>query len=249
MNLQTTPGTTAAPNSPKSLDPVQAIWALLPQTQCKRCGFEDCEAYAQAIVQEHTPINRCPPGGQEGVRRLAEISGQAEHPLDAQNGLEGVRHVAWVDERWCIGCTLCLDACPTDAIVGTHKSMHTVIEAFCTGCELCLPVCPVDCIELEVVTPDCTGWQAWSPEQAQTSLSRYRLRLERLLKDSNTTPPRTHTQAKRLHLVAQERQSNTNECKNEGNPENSQALARSPLASSLLAQALERAERVKQTKN
>ena len=105
---------------------------MLPQTQCKRCGFEDCEAYAQAIVQEHTPINRCPPGGQEGVRRLAEISGQAEHPLDAQNGLEGVRHVAWVDERWCIGCTLCLDACPTDAIVGTHKSMPsmTLIECF-----------------------------------------------------------------------------------------------------------------------
>ena len=243
--------TLPAPDKPlASLDPVQAVWALLPQTQCKRCGFEDCQAYAQAIVQEHTPINRCPPGGEEGVRRLAELTGQAPTPLDAQNGLEGVRQVAWVDENWCIGCTLCLDACPTDAIVGTHKSMHTVIEVFCTGCELCLPVCPVDCIELEVATPERTGWQAWSPEQAQTALSRYQQRRQRLINNTRTSAPRTHTQAKRLHLSSDERvipgeerlikplkvDAQTDDVINNRAP---------PLATTLLAQALERAKRLR----
>jgi len=154
---------------------------VLPQTQCTRCGYPDCTAYAQAMAQGEADFNQCPPGGAQGVQRLATILQRPEKPLNTEFGLEGPRSVAFVDEAWCIGCTLCLDACPTDAIFGTNKRMHTVIEAYCTGCELCLPVCPVDCIKLETVgaspsdanpSPP-TGWNAWSPAQADTARQRY----------------------------------------------------------------------------
>lgn len=145
----------------------------LPQTQCTRCGYPDCQAYAEAIAHEGAAINRCPPGGAEGVARLAALTGTPVLPLDAACGDEGPRAMAVIDEAWCIGCTLCLEACPTDAIVGMNKRMHTVIEAHCTGCELCLPVCPVDCISLETVTPGLAGWQAWSRPQADAARLRY----------------------------------------------------------------------------
>ena len=148
----------------------------LPQTQCTRCGYPDCAGYAQAIADGAAAINQCPPGGAEGVRRLAALTGQPERPLNPANGLEGPRGVAWIDEDWCIGCTLCIAACPVDCIVGSNKRMHTVIEADCTGCELCLPACPVDCISLEVVTPGRSGWQAWTPEQAGAARQRYQER-------------------------------------------------------------------------
>jgi len=153
----------------------------LPQTQCTRCGYPDCAAYAQAMVQGEADINQCPPGGAQGVQRLATILQRPEKPLNTEFGLEGPRSVAFIDEAWCIGCTLCIDACPTDAIFGTNKRMHTVIEVYCTGCELCLPVCPVDCIKLETVcdshvdadpSPP-TGWDAWSPALADTARQRY----------------------------------------------------------------------------
>ncbi len=148
---------------------------VLPQTQCTRCGYPDCAGYAQAVANGEAGINQCPPGGAEGIARLAQLTGRAPLPLDPQFGLEGPRAMAVIDEAWCIGCTLCLDACPTDAILGVNKRMHTVIEVHCTGCELCIPVCPVDCISLEVETPGRTGWQAWSPAQAQTARQRYAL--------------------------------------------------------------------------
>jgi electron transport complex protein RnfB len=157
----------------------EVILEALPQTQCTRCGYPDCAAYAQAISAGEAGINQCPPGGNEGVQRLSKITGQAFIALDPVRGLEGPRHVAWIDEEWCIGCTLCIDACPADAIMGTHKRMHTIIEQECTGCELCIPVCPVDCIHLEVATPHQTGWNAWSQDQADRARSRYERKLER----------------------------------------------------------------------
>lgn len=153
--------------------------AALPQTQCTRCSFPDCAAYAQAIASGEAAINQCPPGGVEGIARLAAITGLPALPLNLLHGSEGPRAVAVIDEAWCIGCTLCLDACPTDAIFGSHKQMHTVIEPWCTGCELCLPACPVDCISLENVSDERTGWAAWSADAAQTARKRYEIHSER----------------------------------------------------------------------
>ena len=149
------------------------VLAVLPQTQCTRCGYPDCAAYAQAIAQDTAGINQCPPGGAQGIEWLAALTGQPSVALNPAQGAEGPRSVAFILEDWCIGCALCLQACPTDAIIGSNKLMHTVIEAFCTGCELCLPVCPVDCISLENVTGTRSGWEAWSAEQAETSRDRY----------------------------------------------------------------------------
>ena len=161
-----------------------ALHAALPQTQCTRCGYPDCAAYAQAIAQGEAGINQCPPGGQEGIERLARITGRPALPLSTEHGTEGPRQMAIIDEAWCIGCTLCIKACPTDAIVGSNKRMHTVIEPWCTGCELCIAVCPVDCIQLENVTADRTGWAAWSQMQADTALRRYEDRKVRLVRES-----------------------------------------------------------------
>ena len=149
------------------------VLAALPQTQCTRCGFPDCAAYANAVVQGTAGINQCPPGGAEGVKRLAAITGKPVTALNPEHGEEGPRTVAFIDEDWCIGCTLCIKVCPTDAIMGSNKVMHTVLEPYCTGCELCLPVCPVDCIVLETATPGVTGWAAWSEPLALQARVRY----------------------------------------------------------------------------
>ena len=155
----------------------------MPQTQCTRCGFPDCKAYAQAIALDNAPINQCPPGGLEGVVVLSKITGRPALPLNPDNGTEGPMTVAVIDEAWCIGCTLCLKVCPTDAILGSNKVMHTVIEAACTGCDLCLPVCPVDCIEMVPISNERTGWSAWSPALAQQARQRYEARQLRLLEE------------------------------------------------------------------
>ncbi|ABD70058.1 electron transport complex, RnfABCDGE type, B subunit [Rhodoferax ferrireducens T118] len=159
------------------------ILAVLPQTQCTRCGYRDCAAYAQAVSTGAAGINQCPPGGEQGIAWLATITGQAVRALNPVHGAETPRSVAFIDEDWCIGCTLCIEACPTDAILGSNKLMHTVIEAYCTGCELCLPVCPVDCIKLENVTKAATGWAAWSRQQADLAQIRYKLNSNRRSKD------------------------------------------------------------------
>jgi Na+-translocating ferredoxin:NAD+ oxidoreductase subunit B len=139
----------------------EAVLALLPQTQCRRCGYDDCRGYAEAIAGAGAAINRCPPGGAEGVDRLARLTGMPALPLDPGCGTEGPRALALIDEAWCIGCALCLKACPVDAIVGAAKRMHVVIDELCTGCELCVPVCPVDCIAMIGASGDRTGWEAW----------------------------------------------------------------------------------------
>ena len=163
------------------------ILAALPQTQCTRCGYPDCEAYAHAIESQEAGINQCPPGGEEGVQRLSTVTGLPALPLNPENGFEGPRHIAWIDEQWCIGCTLCISACPTDAILGASKQMHTVIEDACTGCELCLPVCPVDCIHLENVTLGNTGWSAWTQDQADQAKKRYERKKLHLSKEQVET--------------------------------------------------------------
>jgi electron transport complex protein RnfB len=127
------------------------IDALLPQTQCTRCGYPTCRAYADAIATGKTDINHCPPGGADGIAALATLLGRKPEPLDPANGIEAPPLVAVIDEAICIGCTKCIQACPVDAIVGAAKRLHTVIAADCTGCELCLAPCPVDCIALVAI--------------------------------------------------------------------------------------------------
>ena len=174
------------------------IDAALPQTQCTRCGYADCRAYAQALADGAAGIDQCPPGGAEGVARLAQITGRPAFALSPAFGVEGPRRVMFVDEAHCIGCTLCIKACPVDCIVGAPKRMHTIIEPLCTGCELCLPACPVDCIEVEVATPGRSGWDAWSDADAERSRRRYaahRQRLEREAREAALAPPADAKQA------------------------------------------------------
>ena len=131
-----------------NLELIEAIDALLPQTQCTKCGYDGCRPYAQAIAQGEADINQCPPGGHDGIRKLARLLKRAEIPLNPANGIESPRVAAVIDEARCIGCMLCIRACPVDAIVGAPKRMHTLLTESCTGCDLCLPPCPVDCIDL-----------------------------------------------------------------------------------------------------
>ena len=195
--------TTSSLSAASSLQALAAnIDAALPQTQCTRCGYPDCAAYAGAIASGEAAINQCPPGGQEGIRRLAHITGRPELPLSAEHGIEAPLTVAVVDEAWCIGCTLCIKACPTDAILGANKRMHTIIAEHCTGCELCIPVCPVDCIELINVSGEATGWASWSEAQAQHALQRYTAHKTRLnhqpdkpARESSKTPVEAATAA------------------------------------------------------
>jgi electron transport complex protein RnfB len=171
------------------------IDAALPQTQCQRCGYPDCAQYAQAIADGCAEINQCPPGGAEGVQRLAALTGRPALPLNPTHGIEGPVTVAVIDEDWCIGCTLCIKVCPTDAIVGANKRMHTVIEPWCTGCELCIPACPVDCISLDNVSGDRTGWAGWSAQQAAQGKARYEARQLRLAREKTEHEARLEAKA------------------------------------------------------
>ena len=172
------------------------LLAALPQTQCTRCGYPDCAAYAQAVAAGVADINQCPPGGAQGVARLAAITGQHVKPLNPDNGLEAPRSMMFIDEDWCIGCTLCIKACPVDAIVGSNKLMHTVLEAHCTGCELCLPVCPVDCILVENASGSATGWAAWSPAAADQARDRYAFHSYRVKRDLGENDQRLEEKAR-----------------------------------------------------
>jgi electron transport complex protein RnfB len=139
---------------------------ILPQTQCGQCGYPGCRPYANAIANEDAPINRCPPGGETGIKALAALLDTEPLPLDAEHGEEKPRAIAYIREDECIGCTLCIQACPVDAIMGTSKAMHTVISAECTGCDLCVDPCPVDCIEMRVIKTNIRNW-SWSMPREQ----------------------------------------------------------------------------------
>ncbi|MCX8565966.1 MAG: electron transport complex protein RnfB [Glomeribacter sp. 1016415] len=156
-----------------------SIEDLLPQTQCTKCGYTGCRPYAEAVANGSANYNQCPPGGLEGIQRLAALLHQPVIPLNPVNGVERPRPLAIIDENICIGCTLCIQACPVDAIIGAPKQMHTVVAALCTGCDLCVAPCPVDCITMQPITGATTGWRAWSQEAAATARTRYQLRRAR----------------------------------------------------------------------
>ena len=142
-------------------DPVvDQINSILPQTQCGQCNFPGCRPYAEAIASGAADINQCPPGGDTGIKALADLLGVEPLPLNPENGEEKYKKLAVIDEAACIGCKLCIQACPVDAILGAAKFMHTVIQSECTGCELCLPPCPVDCIDMVRPQAELNAW-AW----------------------------------------------------------------------------------------
>jgi len=167
---------------------IEKIDAILPQTQCRQCGYQGCKPYAVAIASGEAQINQCPPGGEAGIRALAHLTGFQYQPLNTQHGEYKPKALAMIDETVCIGCTLCLQACPVDAILGANKRMHTVIAAECTGCELCIAPCPVDCISMVAVKEtssvvDQLTQKAKTKESrnaADIARARYEFRLKRI---------------------------------------------------------------------
>lgn len=175
------PAATDAPVFPGAL--ADQIEDALPQTQCTKCGYAGCRPYAEAVAAGIAGYNQCPPGGDDGIVRLARLLNRPIIPLNTVHGVVRERPVAFIDEALCIGCTLCIQACPVDAIVGAAKQMHTILPDLCTGCDLCVAPCPVDCIAMIPVTPGRTGWHAWSQAQADAARSRHDSRSARLLRE------------------------------------------------------------------
>ena len=214
----------------------------LPQTQCTKCSYPDCRAYAEAMATGEVLPNRCPPGGVEGIQRLSAILAPIFpqdafelHPtIDPECGVERPRPVAVIDHKTCIGCTLCIQACPVDAIVGASKQMHVVLSNWCTGCDLCIPPCPVDCITMIDVTGNDSGWDAWSPELAQLARSRYEARDVRLDREQRDNDERLAKKAA-AKLVAVNAES----------PDSEAALKEQERKRAIIAAAIARAQQKK----
>jgi electron transport complex protein RnfB len=187
------------PDRPTLADRIEDV---LPQTQCTKCGFDGCRPYAEAIAAGTAEINQCPPGGAEGITRLSSVTGRKVIPLNPVNGLERPRAVAYIDESLCIGCTLCIQACPVDAIVGAGKLMHTVVPSLCTGCDLCVSPCPVDCIVMYPVT-ETTGWAAWTQADADAARERHDFRALRLKRDKQENDARLAAKAEAKMVAVQ----------------------------------------------
>jgi Na+-translocating ferredoxin:NAD+ oxidoreductase subunit B len=173
------------------------IDALLPQTQCTKCGYQGCRPYAEAIAAGEAEINQCPPGGAAGIDALAQLLDRAAIPLNPMNGSERPLTVAVIDQSRCIGCTLCIPACPVDAIIGSAKRMHAVIASQCTGCDLCLPPCPMDCITMVPVVPP----RVWTTADRLAARERHEARRERLQRATAPRPLST-TRDQRASAVA-----------------------------------------------
>ena len=206
-------------HSNKLIDQLEDI---LPQTQCTKCGYPDCRGYAEAMATGEVLPNRCPPGGIEGIKRLANVliplypqDAFDLHPtINPECGTERPRPVAFIDPQKCIGCTLCIQACPVDAIVGASKQMHVVLTEWCTGCDLCIPPCPVDCISMLDVTGKNTGWDAWSQELADIARKRYHDREKRLDREEKDNDERLAKKAAtKLAAVNAESPSSADELK------------------------------------
>ena len=157
----------------------ERIDALLPQTQCTKCGYPACRPYAEAIATGEAEINQCPPGGDAAIRELAALLGREIRPLNPRNGIEQPRRVALIDEARCIGCTLCIQACPVEAIVGAPNLMHTVVAELCSGCDLCVPPCPVDCIDMLPASGEDASWDRARADAARERFEARRSRHER----------------------------------------------------------------------
>ncbi len=198
---------------------VQKIDAALPQTQCEQCGFEGCLAYAEALSRGETEINRCPPGGEPVLKALADIMETPYIPLNQSLGEYKPPQVVRIEEDYCIGCVKCILACPVDAIVGSRRLMHTVIQEECTGCELCIPPCPLNCIVIEPLTEisipeDQYGLTDWERARAEKSRARFHARKAREAERAvitETSPPQERelakptSKSKMLDLIAMAR--------------------------------------------
>ncbi|MEW6205969.1 MAG: RnfABCDGE type electron transport complex subunit B [Pseudomonadota bacterium] len=174
---------------------VQQIDDLLPQTQCTQCGFEGCLPYAKALARREADLNRCPPGGETTIAALSALLNLPKKPVDPNCGTTIERHIASINPQHCIGCTLCIKACPVDAIVGSSKRRHAVLAELCTGCELCIPPCPVDCIDM-VFMPE---FSDWDQTQAHAARARMQLQETRLMRQKQEQAERL--EAKAIHKL------------------------------------------------
>ena len=222
---------------------------VLPQTQCTRCGYQGCKPYAEAIARGEADINQCPPGGAAGIVKLADLLKTLSKPLNPANGIEKPLEVALIDESLCIGCTLCIQACPVDAIVGAAKLMHTVLESWCTGCELCIAPCPVDCISMVPAALGNRPAHQWDEADAALARQRYEARNARLAKEQ---------QEKEARLAAKSsstsRGASTSLSNNDGQSAAGSATAAPPELSeaerkkkAIIAAAIERARQQRET--
>ena len=187
---------------------VEKINSILPQTQCGQCNYPGCKPYAIAITKGKADINQCPPGGEKGIQKIAKLLGVDFKPLNEKYGVTKLKSFAFIDEETCIGCTLCILACPVDAILGAAKKMHTIIEDECTGCELCLSPCPVNCIEMLPVKEDNNGTSIQN--KSNLARSRYEFRLDRIKrekKESNATRKLLTSTSEKSKLINEKRKS------------------------------------------
>ena len=181
-------------------DMTEKINSILPQTQCGKCDFSGCKPYANAIVEGKADINQCPPGGKTGILKIAHLLKVEYKPLNESHGVSKPREIAIIEEDKCIGCTLCILACPVDAILGASKSMHTVISEECTGCELCIEPCPVDCIKME--TPDSEDGESIKDKRSSIARSRYEFKQQRVLREKNDAKANRTTNAEKKQAIA-----------------------------------------------